>query len=101
MPRVLLVLTLLLGSLPWTTGCVRTRTEVVRVPYPVEVRHPPCLGAAERPPVPPPDTTPADPAWADYYARLLAWTWSTWRRCRPPETESATPVGDLLRGGVR
>lgn len=81
MLRPLLVLLLLIALLPSTPGC--GRTQVIKVPYPVEIRHPPCLGAAERPPVPPAGTTPADEAWADYYGRLVAWSWSAWRRCAP------------------
>jgi hypothetical protein len=81
--RLSILLILALSSALSTNGCVRTRE--VKVPVPVVIRPPACLGAGERPPVPPVGTTPADAAWAQYYRRLVAWAWVSWAKCGPGE----------------
>lgn len=81
LPARMLTIALLLS----TTGCGSTKT--IRVPYPVRVVPPPCV--SRKPPTPPPNTTPADIAWADYYTLLVEWSWATWEACKPPK--EATP----------
>jgi len=74
-----LLLPPLIGSL-LSIGC-HGQSKPVSVPVPVVLRPPPCLAVGDRPPVPPDGAGPSDASWADYYQRLVGWSWRTWRAC--------------------